>query len=296
MTLVWDRFPGSGSDLLCMLALADYANDAGERIYPAVTTIARRLRLSHRQTQRVLAVLVANGWIKVAEERPGMPKLYNMDVGRLRQVPLFDPSTIDDRGDIHVRGDAGVRGVTGDARGCRPRQGGVSSTTGGGDIAMSCNPPIPTIEPPENRTASGDAVAPIITKRKRKLTGWKLIAFLRFWECFDFKHGRADAADAWLDMKEIDDDLVEQICRAAMIEARDRPAIIARGSTPKWAQGWLTSRRWEDEHYQPKQKAAQSAAIPVDEKAAKRRHLEHFNALLASRGKPTIPIPEELSA
>lgn len=148
---------------------------------------------------------------------------------------------------------------------------------------------------PETTTessASDDAVPSLITKKGRKLTGWKLVAFLRFWECFDLKKGKAEAADAWLDIKGLDDDLVDRICCAAVVESGERPALISRGSTPKWAQGWLTARRWDDEAYQKSAKPTSSKAAPVDDKNAERRHLERLNALLAERGKPTIPVPE----
>jgi hypothetical protein len=35
MTMVWDAFPASGSELLCMLAMADWANDDGSSLHPA---------------------------------------------------------------------------------------------------------------------------------------------------------------------------------------------------------------------------------------------------------------------
>jgi len=34
--------------------------------------------------------------------------------------------------------------------------------------------------------------------------------------------------------------------RAAKEEAKQRPALIAQGTTPIYAQGWITARRWED--------------------------------------------------
>jgi hypothetical protein len=34
---------------------------------------------------------------------------------------------------------------------------------------------------------------------------------------------------------------------AAEAEALGRAELVANGHTPKWAQGWITGRRWEDE-------------------------------------------------
>ncbi|MFI0458550.1 MAG: hypothetical protein ACH254_13190, partial [Candidatus Thiodiazotropha endolucinida] len=62
-------------------------------------------------------------------------------------------------------------------------------------------------------SASGDAVTDdavtddvgsggfYITKRKRRLKGQQLEWFNQFWETFNFKKGRAEAADAWLNLK-----------------------------------------------------------------------------------------------
>jgi hypothetical protein len=87
---------------------------------------------------------------------------------------------------------------------------------------------------------------PYLTRRKRKLSGWKLKAFDEFWETFAFKKGRAEAADAWLDISDFTHELARKIINAAVKEARARPVLISKGQTPKWAQGWLSARRWED--------------------------------------------------
>jgi len=96
------------------------------------------------------------------------------------------------------------------------------------------------------------------SKSGKLLKGKRLESFNRFWNCFDFKNGKAAAADSWIKIPQLTNSLVDQICEAAKIEALRRPEIIKRGATPKWAQGWITERRWEDESYseqkQPQQK------------------------------------------
>lgn len=86
----------------------------------------------------------------------------------------------------------------------------------------------------------------ILTRKGLRLTGKRLLAFSGFWEAFAYKRGKAEAADAWLGIPQLTDSLVARICDAARQEAANRPQIEARGGTPKWAQGWLTARRWED--------------------------------------------------
>lgn len=91
------------------------------------------------------------------------------------------------------------------------------------------------VNPKDNRAKSG-----------RVLTGKRLTSFERFWAAFAFAKGKAEAADAWLDIPQLTDVLVDEICRAAELEARQRIEDTAKGKSPKWGQGWLTARRWED--------------------------------------------------
>jgi len=94
-----------------------------------------------------------------------------------------------------------------------------------------------------------------ITKKKRELKGKRLETFLIFWNKFDKKKGKAEAADSWIDIPQLTDKLCDKIYKAAESEAKQRIALESKGLTPIWAQGWLTARRWEDESLQPKEKA-----------------------------------------
>jgi hypothetical protein len=87
-----------------------------------------------------------------------------------------------------------------------------------------------------------------ITKKGKKLNGKRFEAFMQFWEAFNYKKGKAAAADAWLKIPELTNTLVEQIILSAKNEASLRPEVIEKGSTPKWPEGWITDKRWEDEH------------------------------------------------
>jgi len=84
------------------------------------------------------------------------------------------------------------------------------------------------------------------TKKKRKLKGTQLIAFNSFWDVFDDKlrGGRAQAADAWLDLK-VDKNLFDDIIRGARREAERRSKVEEAGRVPIMAQGWLSGKRWE---------------------------------------------------
>jgi len=86
-----------------------------------------------------------------------------------------------------------------------------------------------------------------LTRKKRKLTGKRLESFNRFWKAFAYPKGKAEAADSWYDIPQLTNQLVETIIAAAEREAKGRDRIIASGHVPKFAQGWLTGKRWEDE-------------------------------------------------
>ena len=86
-----------------------------------------------------------------------------------------------------------------------------------------------------------------ITKKKRRITGKRLETFMLFWEVFDFKRGKAEATDVWLDIPTLTDKIVNEIVLAAKAEAKRRPDLKSNGGKPKMAQGWLSGKRWEDE-------------------------------------------------
>jgi hypothetical protein len=105
-------------------------------------------------------------------------------------------------------------------------------------------------KPSSKSNFEGDAHESYKTKKKRNLTDKRLISFLEFWDTFGYKSGKAEAADAWLEIPELTNALVDKICNAARIENQNRAELKSQGKTPIMAQGWLAGRRWEDEAYQ----------------------------------------------
>lgn len=75
-------------------------------------------------------------------------------------------------------------------------------------------------------------------------------AFETFWQVFGHKKGKAKAEETFV--REYakangSADWLEAVMAGAAKEAARRPHLIAAGSTPIYAQGWLTQRRYEDE-------------------------------------------------
>jgi hypothetical protein len=71
MTQVWQRLNCSGGELLLALALADIADDDGDRIYPSVSTLALKTRQSDRQVQRQLKKFRSLTWLQVKKSMKG---------------------------------------------------------------------------------------------------------------------------------------------------------------------------------------------------------------------------------
>jgi len=105
MSAVWAVSEASKTELLCLLALADHANDDGY-CWPSVKTVARKCRISERQCQRLLATLESKG-----------------DFARQDRIG----TTIFQLSDRFVKCRGGDTHVTG----------GVTPMSPGGDIAMS---------------------------------------------------------------------------------------------------------------------------------------------------------------
>ncbi|MDO9227454.1 MAG: helix-turn-helix domain-containing protein [Pseudomonadota bacterium] len=86
MSAVWDGFPGGGSELLALLALADWGDDAG-RCWPSMAKIAEKTRLSRSQAQRVLHGLIDSDFIAVTGNetggKPGTTRQYQIRLDRL---------------------------------------------------------------------------------------------------------------------------------------------------------------------------------------------------------------------
>lgn len=130
MSILWERYPAGGSELLLMLALADWADDDGNRIYPSVATLAKKVRQSERNVQRLLRKLVKSRLLEVVgSERGGSGRTthYRIPVERVTSLHPLLPERVTSRAS------------KGDTQGQK------------GDIAMS---PDPSVEPSKNRVCT----------------------------------------------------------------------------------------------------------------------------------------------
>lgn len=70
MSWVWDSSPYEGKALLLHLALADFANDAGE-CWPSQPTLAQKARCSERHVRDTVSQMVADGLLEITEPSNG---------------------------------------------------------------------------------------------------------------------------------------------------------------------------------------------------------------------------------
>lgn len=97
MTRVWELSQHAGNDLLMLLAIADFAGDDG-RAYPAISTLAKKCRMTPRNVNLILAELRKSGELQVRQnEGPKGTNMYVIHLDALKESsPLKDPSPLKD--------------------------------------------------------------------------------------------------------------------------------------------------------------------------------------------------------
>lgn len=104
MTLVWERSRHAGTDLLMLLALADFSDDQGNS-YPGVPALAAKCRMSVRNAGYILKSLQVAGELEVRQnEGPKGTNRYRIVLEALR--PLQPAAG--ERGAQGVQSTAGV--------------------------------------------------------------------------------------------------------------------------------------------------------------------------------------------
>jgi hypothetical protein len=71
MSWVWDHSPYEGKALLLHLALADFANDAGE-CWPSQPTLAAKARCTERHVRDTVSQMVNDGYVQITNPSNGV--------------------------------------------------------------------------------------------------------------------------------------------------------------------------------------------------------------------------------
>lgn len=132
MSQVWEFAPVAGSELLALLALADWSDDDG-RCYPGIAAIARKIRLQERQAQRVVHRLIDAGFVHVVGNSfggaPGATRQYRINLDKLKATESVATGVAHDT-------PCSQTGVFQDVDGCLPRR-----ETGVSDDTQTVNEP-----------------------------------------------------------------------------------------------------------------------------------------------------------
>src|SRR4051812_29995172 len=80
---VWATSGISSTEKLVLLNLADHANDAGERAFPSVATIAAEASLTRRGVQKALRRLAQKKFIKPVSTRARSATVYAIELTAL---------------------------------------------------------------------------------------------------------------------------------------------------------------------------------------------------------------------
>jgi len=93
MSLVWDNFKRGGSEILAMLALADWCNDEGGSLHPSVSGVAKKINVSESQARRILHGFIEEGFLSVvanhAGGNPGQSRHYKLNINKI-STPSVD--------------------------------------------------------------------------------------------------------------------------------------------------------------------------------------------------------------
>lgn len=63
MSMVFDRYPNGGGEMILALALADHAHDDGTSVYPSIESLMEKTRQSRRTVQYQLRRMEEMGWL-----------------------------------------------------------------------------------------------------------------------------------------------------------------------------------------------------------------------------------------
>jgi len=211
MTQAW-RLPMAVTPKMVLLAMCDWANDAGGSLWPSIAQVAERASVSERTAQRVIHSLIEEGWLAVVANvnggAPGASRHYRINVRKIAaavaereaaqaaaaaaqaaadeqagHVVFAEPKKPAVSGGVDAASETGDKLTrvtstteTGDT-GVTPR---VTSTTETGDTGVTLSVNKPSIEPSINRQRA-DAAARGDDETPKSVAEWA--------EVFTAEHG-----------------------------------------------------------------------------------------------------------
>jgi len=71
MSVVFERYPFGGGEMVLALAIADFSHDDGTKIFPSVKTLAVKTRQSERTVQMQMRKMETDGWLILVKNETG---------------------------------------------------------------------------------------------------------------------------------------------------------------------------------------------------------------------------------
>ncbi len=258
MSHVWRSSRHKGSDLLLLLAIADFANDEGVA-YPSVKTLAAKTRLQIRNVQYRLRVLQKSQELTILlNVGPHGTHIYKVHIGvqSLQGEKTIETTRCKDGGAIFAGEMQSLQG----AIFAPPMQKHV-------DTGVQCSAYNPSLEDPsgkEKKTPSGIATQyhlPLdnspAQKQEALLSAQDQqppvadpstaqqysVGFRRFWVAYPIKKGKATAWGVWKKQKceSLTDVIVESIAAHATHDRDWQRGFVKHPTT------YLKGECWEDE-------------------------------------------------
>lgn len=213
MARVWEKSAHAGTELLMMLAIADFSDDDG-KAYPSIKTLAQKCRMRPRNCQYILKNLEQSGELSIF-----------LNKGTQRGTNLYRVNLLN----LGVQWVAGVQSIAG-----------VQQSARGG--AIQCAIPMQPIAPKpsvnhQEPSSSREAKKPHRSKSVDSVPE----GFDEFWIAYDKKVGRANSIRAWKSIKP-DAALVQLIVSAAKTYSASREQQYRKDP-----ERWLKYQMWQDE-------------------------------------------------
>jgi len=235
ITAVWRSGVYDGSNLIVLLALADWAAPDGTRVYPTIRQIMEKARLSERGARDCLRKLKGDGFlilVKGSDGTRGMANEWRLDVAKL--WACAGETEKKSRGQIE--GDNYATGANGDSHGGKLQ-------LHGGKLQQIPHTPYIDSTVINNRHIQPSSAPGGASRAKASKQGEEPEGFAEFYQAYPRHEGRGQAERAYRAARKI-------VSAEILLEGAERYAALRKGEPAQYTKHpatWLNGKGWLDE-------------------------------------------------